>query len=57
MLLCGFVLLCEPLITLLECHITRYTPLGAKKNTFRRALALLRVALTIALALGVYVRI
>ncbi|KAL8276561.1 hypothetical protein RQP46_011051 [Phenoliferia psychrophenolica] len=55
LLLCGFVLLCEPLLTLLGYHITRNSPPSAGKgNLLVRVQLLLKLALTVALILGVY---
>ncbi|KAK4696540.1 hypothetical protein P7C70_g8359, partial [Phenoliferia sp. Uapishka_3] len=55
LLLCGFVLLCEPLLTLLGYHITRNSPPSAGKgNLLVRVQLLLKTALVVALILGVY---
>lgn len=56
LLVCGSVLLCEPLITLLEYYIMRnYIPTGDRKPGLMRIQAVLKLALLVALILGVYV--
>lgn len=55
LLLCGFILLCEPLLTLLGYHMMRNVVPSASKGTILvRIQLLLKVALTVALILGVY---
>lgn len=57
MLLCGFILICEPLVSLLGYHILRYTQPSARKSRTGQILLLLKAALYLALGMGLYVRI
>lgn len=55
LLLCGFILLCEPLITLLGFHIIRnHIPTGQPQPILMRVQAVLKLGLLAALVLGVY---
>ncbi|ORY68033.1 hypothetical protein BCR35DRAFT_308222 [Leucosporidium creatinivorum] len=55
LLLCGFILLCEPLLSLVGYHIKRNTPPNPEsRDLLHRALILLKLALMVALILGIY---
>ncbi|KAM0754320.1 hypothetical protein T439DRAFT_284912 [Meredithblackwellia eburnea MCA 4105] len=55
LLLCGFILLCEPLLTLIGYHMMRNTvPHPGQGAMLNRIHRLLQLALTIALILGIY---
>ncbi|KAI5477000.1 hypothetical protein MNV49_006958 [Pseudohyphozyma bogoriensis] len=54
LLLCGFILICEPLVTLTKYHVTRNMPPSEGKGTlWHRVMRLLQIALMIALILGI----
>ncbi|KDE04088.1 hypothetical protein MVLG_05458 [Microbotryum lychnidis-dioicae p1A1 Lamole] len=54
LLLTGFILLCEPLLSMLEAHVTRHRePSIYNKDLMDRAVRLLKLALLIALILGI----
>ncbi len=55
LLLCGFVLLCEPLMALAGFHITRHVPPTAERGGHApRVMTFLRLCILAALVLGIY---
>lgn len=48
-------MLCEPLLDLLDYHVNRFTPPTDKRTRSATVLRLLKLALMVALGLGVYV--